>query len=59
MKNWKKIAEANDLRIPESDLERIVPALETLEAAFRPLVKTIPDEIEPAITFRIIPEPAE
>jgi len=59
MKNWKKIAEANDLRIPESDLERVVPALETLEAAFRPLAKTIPDEIEPAITFRIIPEPGE
>ena len=59
MKNWKKIAEANDLRIPESDLERIAPALEILEAAFRPLAKTIPDEIEPAITFRIIPERAE
>jgi hypothetical protein len=59
MKNWKKIAEAHDLRIPETDLERIVPALETLEAAFRPLAKTIPDEIEPAITFRSIPEPAE
>lgn len=38
------------LNIP--DMERIVPALEGLEAAFRPLVKTIPHDTEPALTFR-------
>jgi hypothetical protein len=59
MKNWKQIADGNDLRIPEPDLNRIVPALDALEAAFRPLTKIIPDDIEPAITFRIFPEPAE
>lgn len=56
MKNWKKIAEANDLRIPESDLDRIAPALDALEAAFRPLTRDIPDDVEPAVNFRILTE---
>jgi len=56
MKNWQKIAEAYDLRIPAADLERITPALDKLESAFRPLATRIPDDVEPAITFRILPE---
>jgi hypothetical protein len=56
MKNWNKIAEANDLRIPETDIQRIAPALDALEAAFRPLAKNIPDDIEPAVSFRVFPE---
>jgi hypothetical protein len=59
MKNWKKVAEAGDLRIPEVDLENIAPALDALEAAFRPLAKNIPDDVEPAVTFRVFPERAE
>ena len=59
MKNWKKVAEAYDLRIPDSDLERITPSLDGLESAFRPLTRTIPDDVEPAITFRILPESGE
>jgi hypothetical protein len=59
MKNWKKVAEAYDLRIPDSDLERIAPSLDGLESAFRPLTKTIPDDVEPAISFRILPESGE
>ena len=59
MKNWQKIAEAYDLRIPESDIERIAPSLDALESAFRPLTKNIPDDIEPAITFRVVPENRE
>jgi len=31
MKNWKKVAEAYDLHIPDADLERIAPSLEALE----------------------------
>ena len=50
MKQWKEIAQGLGLNIP--DMERIVPALEGLEAAFRPLVKTIPHDTEPALTFR-------
>jgi len=59
MKNWKKIAEANDLRIPESEIDHIAPALDALESAFRALTRTIPDDVEPAITFHIFPESAE
>jgi hypothetical protein len=59
MKNWKKVAEAYDLRIPDADLERIAPSLDALESAFRPLTRTIPDDVEPAITFRAVPEGGE
>lgn len=59
MKNWKKIAEANQLRIPGPDLDRITPALDALESAFRPLTKNIPHDVEPAVSFYLFPEPAE
>lgn len=59
MKNWKMIAEANQLRIPEPDLDRITPALDALEAAFRPLTHNIPDDVEPAVAFYVFPERAE
>jgi hypothetical protein len=54
MKNWKQMAEAAGLAIP--DIERIAPALDGLEAAFRPLVKSIPHDVEPALIFRAAPE---
>ena len=38
--------------IPEEALERIAPALEALEAAFRPLAAAIPEDVEPAVTFK-------
>ena len=50
MKNWKQMAEAAGLDIP--DMDRIAPALDGLEAAFRPLVNTIPHDVEPALIFR-------
>jgi hypothetical protein len=53
MKDWKKIASGHGLNIPETDLDKIAPSLDTLEAAFRPLVKTIPHDVEPAVTFSI------
>jgi hypothetical protein len=59
MKNWKKIAEASDLRIPDTDLDRITPALDALETAFRPLTKDIPHDVEPAVAFYIFPESGE
>ena len=52
MKDWKKIASANGLNIPEADVERIAPSLDALEAAFRPLTARIPHEVEPAVGFR-------
>ena len=44
------------LGIPEDELARITPSLDALEAAFRPLVQTIPLETEPALTFECPPE---
>jgi len=51
MKNWKKIAEMYELGIPAEQMERIGPALDGLEEVFRPLVKRIPHNIEPAVMF--------
>jgi hypothetical protein len=42
MTDWKKLASALDPPIPAADLEKIIPALEALEAAFRPLQSLIP-----------------
>ena len=52
MKNWKQIASATAAAIPEPDLARISPSLDSLEAAFRPLTRQIPHDVEPAIIFR-------
>ena len=54
MKNWKQMAEAAGLGIP--DVDRIAPALDGLDAAFRPLLKTIPHDVEPALVFRALAE---
>ncbi len=47
MTDWKKIAEAADPPIPAADIEKIAPLLEALEAAFRPLQRSIPPETDP------------
>jgi hypothetical protein len=52
MKNWKLLAAAQNLEIPDPELDRIVPALDALEAAFRPLVAAIPSGTEPAVVFQ-------
>jgi hypothetical protein len=52
MKNWKLLAAAQNLEIPDPDLARIIPSLDALEAAFRPLVANIPPHIEPAAIFQ-------
>ena len=59
MKNWKAMARAAGLGIPEDQLERIAPSLDGLEAAFAPTRGTIPDEIEPATLFRALAEDAK
>ena len=58
MKDWKKIAAGNNLKIPDSELERIKAPLDALEEAFRPLVRTIPVDVEPAVMFGL-PERGE
>jgi hypothetical protein len=58
-KDWKKIARASGLSIPDAALERIAQALDALETSFRPLVRALPPETEPAIAFRACPGDAE
>jgi hypothetical protein len=59
MKDWKTIAAAMNLNIPEGDLDALVPALATVEKAFRPLARTIPMEVDPAVAFSPTPGEAE
>ncbi len=47
-KDWKSIAAAVAPDIPADSLERIVPSLDGLEAAFRPLLERIPFDGEPS-----------
>ena len=42
MTDWKLVSKALDIGIPDDQLERIAPTLNTLETALRPLQKTIP-----------------
>ena len=48
MTDFKAVARARGLDIPEAELDRIVPTLEKLEAAFRPLAADLPPSLEPA-----------
>ena len=41
MTDWKLVSKALDTAIPDDQLERIAPTLNTLETALRPLQKTI------------------
>jgi len=52
MKDWKAIAKASGIEIPPGDMDRIVDPLNALEAAFRPLVKSLPVDLEPATVYR-------
>lgn len=52
MKNWKQLARASGLEIPESDLDRIAASLEDMEAKFQPLVARIPHDAEPPLIFK-------
>jgi len=56
MRNWKQIASGFNLELSDSDIERIAPVMDGLEAAFRPLASSIAHEIEPAVVFQIPPE---
>ena len=42
MTDWKKIASAIEPGIPAGDVEKVVPVLDALETAFRPLRESIP-----------------
>jgi hypothetical protein len=53
MKDWRAIAKAHGLDLSARELDRIAPALEALEAAFRPLVRELTPGIEPAVAFSV------
>jgi hypothetical protein len=57
-KDWKKIARANGLAIPDAALERIAASLDALEADFRLLARGLPPETEAALAFHAAPAPS-
>jgi hypothetical protein len=59
MKDWQLMAKALGLDISDQEMDRLKPALDSLEAAFRPLTARIPGEVEPAVIFRCLPEGKE
>jgi hypothetical protein len=52
MDDWKAIAEARGLGIPDTEVARLVPVMEALERSFRPLLKALPHEADLANNFR-------
>jgi hypothetical protein len=57
MADWKSAAKALAPDMPPDAAERAAKPLETLEAAFRPLVAAIPLETEPAYVL-LVPDAA-
>jgi hypothetical protein len=53
MKNWEAIAQAHGLNLSARDLERVVPPLAALEEVFRPLVKQLTPDMEPALELHL------
>lgn len=58
MTDWKTLAAARCPDIPADAVARMVPALEALEAAFRPLTGQLTPDDEPAIVFANVAERA-
>lgn len=56
MKNWSLIAKGQGLDLDAPELQRVAAPLDALEEVFRPLVKDLPPDLEPAATFRAEPE---
>jgi len=58
MTDWKALAAARCPDIPPEAVARITPALDALEAAFRPLALQLTPADEAAITFAPLREAA-
>ena len=50
--DWKALAKARGLEIPDADLEAIAPRLDALNEAFRKQALDLTPDREPAVTFR-------
>jgi hypothetical protein len=59
MTDWKTLAAARCPDIPAEAVARLVPSLETLETAFRPLTEKLTPQDESAIIFENVQERAE
>ena len=53
MRDWKAIAKASGIEVDPTQLNRIAETLETLDAAFRPLLKDLTPGVEPATGLRL------
>jgi hypothetical protein len=53
MPNWKLLAQARGIDLPAEDLERLGPALDSLDDAFAPLRELAPHESEPITIYRL------
>lgn len=51
MIDWTSVARAATPEIPSEQVERLRPALDALEAGFRPLIDRIPLPTEPAFVL--------
>jgi len=56
MKDWKLLASALRLEMPEADLARATATLEAMETLLSPLKRDIPLETEPAFVVFCSPE---
>jgi len=50
-KNWRAMAQAQGLDLSADEWERVAPALDALDQAFRPLAGQITAGVEPAFQF--------
>lgn len=50
--DWKALAQAWRLGIPEADLEKIAPRLDALHGLFLPLAQGLKPDQEPATVFQ-------
>jgi hypothetical protein len=49
MTDWNAIATARNVDVPPDAISAVSAALDALDAAFRPLLKQLRDDVEPAV----------
>ncbi len=57
MKDWKTIAKAAIPDVPAEELDRLLEPLAALEETFRPLVRGLTPDFEPATFLSVEKEP--
>lgn len=53
MRDWKALANAQGVKIPAGDLDRMVAPLNEMDDIFRSLLPSLEPEIEPAFELRL------